>query len=175
MCIGELGFAGRPVPAAADAAGLHRAGLRLRGRHALLRRRRADHLRALQAAVRVTVSLAFDRIVRVRVGDWLDFGLGDLIAACVCVCAGRSQMWILTGWTRMCISSRGAAQGELFPCPFLDMEIYVVMDNYCCYCHLAHEIGYEIPFEWENLKRCAKHVVNFGRIVICLIIASFMA
>jgi hypothetical protein len=84
-------------------------------------------------------------------------------------------MWILTGWTRMCISSRGAAQGELFPCPFLDMEIYVVMDNYCCYCHLAHEIGYEIPFEWENLKRCAKHVVNFGRIVICLIIASFMA
>lgn len=92
MCIGGLGFAGRPVPAAADAAGLHRAGLRLRGRHALLRRRRADHLRARQAAVRVTVSLAFDRIVRVRVGDWLDFGLGDLIAACVCVCREKPNV-----------------------------------------------------------------------------------
>jgi len=49
----RVGSGGRPVPAAADAAGRRgHAGLRRRGRHPLLRRRRQDHLRARRPAVR---------------------------------------------------------------------------------------------------------------------------
>ena len=59
ICRGcRVGSGGRPVPAAADAAGRRgHAGLRRRGRHPLLRRRRQDHLRARRPAVCPSSSL----------------------------------------------------------------------------------------------------------------------
>jgi hypothetical protein len=40
------------------------------------------------------------------------------VISCSCACAGRSPLWILTGSTRLCISSRVAARGDalFIPC-----------------------------------------------------------
>jgi hypothetical protein len=53
FCSAVVGHGGRAVPAAADAAGRRElTGIRRRGRHPLLRRRRQDHHRTFQTAVR---------------------------------------------------------------------------------------------------------------------------